>query len=255
MWKTMLLMGCMVSCSHLRAQQTAPEFEVATIKPVDPAIVTGHYIWMEGNTRFIAKNCTLRMLIAAAYDLNPRMISGGPGWISSDIFVVQAITPGEERPDRELQMVMLRKLLRERFHLTFHRQEKEVAIYELTLAKDGPKLKETETPEDQPKLASVVYEGQMVMPARNASMSDLAATMQRAILDRPVVDRTGLPGRFDFELEWTPDDTQFDGAVRLPENAPPLATALQKELGLQLKPAKGKVDTLVIDAAEKPTDD
>jgi uncharacterized protein (TIGR03435 family) len=245
------------------AQTTAPRpkfetFEVATIKPMDPNAKAGRYITMQGNNHFIEKAYTLKLLIAAAYDLNPRTISGGPGWIESDHYDIVAVTPGEIRPTHDEQMSMLRSLLADRFKLTFHREEKVFSIYELAVAKNGPKLKPSTAPaDDPPALISTVYPQRIVMPARNATMSDFARLMQRAILDRPVVDKTGLTGRYDFDLEWAPDETQFGGEVpaAAPEApSPPLFTAIQEQLGLRLEATKGPVAALVVDKAERPSE-
>ncbi len=233
--------------------EPAPAFEVATIKPVDPGPKSGRFIRMEGNNRFQAKNYTVKLLIAAAYDLNSRAIFGGPGWVETDKFDIQALTPGDTLPDHDAQMLMLRALLAERFHLTFHRQAKEFSIYEITVAKDGPKLKETTVPTEDTKVLSTVYQDRVVMPARNASVSDLARVLQRAIVDRPVVDSTGLTGHYDFNLVWAPDETQFDGAISVPEtDSPPLLKAMEEQLGLQMKATRGPVQAMVIDGVEKP---
>jgi uncharacterized protein (TIGR03435 family) len=251
-----------ISASGVLGQSTTPRpkfdsFEVATIKPVDPDAKAGRYILMQGNNRFVEKAYTLKLLIAAAYDLNPRTISGGPGWIESDHYDILAVTPGEVRPSHDEQMSMLRNLLADRFKLTFHREQKVFSIYELTVAKSGPKLKpSTAAPDDPPALISTVYPQRIVMPARNATMSDLARLMQRAILDRPVVDKTGLSGRYDFDLEWAPDETQFGGEVPVaPADAPspPLFSAIQQQLGLRLEATRGPVAALVVDKAERPS--
>jgi uncharacterized protein (TIGR03435 family) len=261
MWKWFLTPVVLLHTLGVSAQtpanpaSAAPSFEVATIKPVDPGPQAGRFIRMEGNNRFQAKNYTLKLLIAAAYDLNPREITGGPGWVETDKFDVQAVTPGEERPSHDAQMLMLREMLTDRFHLTFHRQPKDFSIYEITVAKDGPKMKETSVPTEETKTLSTVYMDRVVMPARNASVSDLARVMQRAIVDRPVVDSTGLTGHYDFNLVWAPDETQFEGDISVPEtDAPPLLKAMEEQLGLQMKATKGPVETMVIDGAEKPTE-
>jgi uncharacterized protein (TIGR03435 family) len=232
-------------------------FEVATIKPVDPDAKAGRYIIMQGTNRFVEKAYSLKLLIAAAYDLNPRTISGGPGWIESDHYDIVAVTPGEVRPTHDEQMSMLRSLLTDRFKLTFHREEKVFSIYELEVAKNGPKLKvSTAPPDDPPALISTVYPQRIVMPARNVTMSDLARLMQRAILDRPVVDKTGLTGRYDFDLEWAPDETQFGGEVPpapAEAQAAPLFSAIQQQLGLRLEATRGPIQALVVDKAERPS--
>ena len=108
------------------AQAPAPRpkfdaFDVATIKPVDTDAKAGRYIIMKGNNRFIGKNYTLKLLIAAAWDLNPKAISGGPAWIDFAHFDIEAVTPGDLRPNHAEQMSMLRALLSDRFQITFHR--------------------------------------------------------------------------------------------------------------------------------------
>lgn len=253
-----------LSAAFVSAQTTASRpkfdtFEVATIKPIEHNPQGGRYFRMESNNRFVARDYTLKLLIAAAYDLNPRTISGGPDWIDSEHYNIDALTPGDTKPVRTEQMAMLRSLLAERFHLAFHREQKEFSIYELTVASHGPKLKpSTMKPDDPPALIATVYPpSKIVLPARNATIGELATMMQRAMLDRPVVDKTGLTGRYDFDLEWAPDETQFGGEVPRASNdapSPPLFTALQEQLGLKITATHGQVSALVVDNAEKPTD-
>lgn len=234
------------------------DFEVATIKPVESKAQTSRFIALQGLNRFVAKNYTLKLLIAAAYNLNPKAISGGPEWIDSAHYDLLALSPGNVRPTHDEQMAMLRSLLTDRFGLTFHREPKEFSIYALEVAKGGPKLKATVQSLDQPPVVGpgVVYPQRIVLPARNATMEDFVSLLQRAIVDRPVVDSTGLSGRYDFDLEWAPDETQFGGEVpAAPSDAssPPLFQALQEELGLRLEPRKGLASAFVIDDATKPT--
>jgi uncharacterized protein (TIGR03435 family) len=96
---------------------------------------------MQSAHRFYVKNYSLKSLVGAAYNLTPRAISGGPAWAGSDHYDILAGTPGEVQPTLDEQMSMLRKLLGDRFKLTFHREQKEFSIYALTVAKNGPKLK------------------------------------------------------------------------------------------------------------------
>jgi uncharacterized protein (TIGR03435 family) len=232
-------------------------FEVATIKPVDPDEKAARYITMQGNHRFVEKNYTLKLLIAAAYDLNPKTISGGPSWISSDHYDILAATPGEVRPSRDEQMSMLRNLLSDRFKLTFHREQKEFSLYELNVAKGGPKLKpSTQPPDDPAYLISTVYPQRLLLPARNATMAEFASLLQRAVLDRPVVDKTGLTGKYDFDLDWAPDSSQFGGEIpqaSADAPSPPFFTAVQQQLGLKLEATKGPIAALIVDTVERPT--
>jgi uncharacterized protein (TIGR03435 family) len=252
-----------LSTSGIVAQSPATRpkfdaFEVATIKPVDHDPKGGRYITMQGTNRFIGKDYTLKLMIAAAYNLNSREISGGPEWVESDHYDIVAVTPGEVRPTRDEQMAMLRNLLADRFKLAFHREQKEFSIYELEVAKGGPKLKpSTAAPDEPAQLISTVYPQRMVLPARNATMSDLASLMQRAMLDRPVVDKTGLTGRYNFDLEWAPDETQFGGEVPTASadaSSAPLFSAIQQQLGLKLEATRGPVEALVVDNAERPSE-
>jgi uncharacterized protein (TIGR03435 family) len=199
--------------ARAKAPATRPAFdafEVATIKPTPADFQGGRFIRMQSAHEFAAKNFTLMALVAAAYNLNPQAISGGPDWADSDCYDIVAAAPNEARPNLDEQMSMLRKLLTDRFKLTFHREQKELSIYVLTVAKSGPKLKESTTPADEaPVLVNRMFHGRALLPARNATMVQLASILQRAVLDRPVMDKTGLSGRYDFDLEWTPDETQF----------------------------------------------
>ena len=245
----------------LFAQAPAPSaaFEVATIKPVSPDAKAGRFIIMQGTNRFVAKNYTLKLMIAAAYDLSPKVISGGPGWMEADHYDILAVTPGSDRPAHDEQMAMLRNLLAERFKLGFHREPKEFSIYVLETAKGGPKLKESTAPASDPaQLISTVYPQHIHLPARNATMGDFASLLQRALLDRPVVDKTGLTGRYDFDLEWAPDETQFGGEIPVaPSDAPspPFFTAIEQQVGLRIEATRGVVQALVVDRAERPTPD
>jgi uncharacterized protein (TIGR03435 family) len=244
------------------APQTAPRpafdaFEVATVKPVEFDSKGGRYIKMDGTHRFVEKAYTLKLLIAAAYDLNPRTVLGGPGWMDSDHYDIAAVTPGDVQPNHAEQMKMLRSLLAERFKLTFHREQKEFSSYVLEAGKGGPKLKASTLPPDaEVKLISTVYPQRILLPARNATMGDFVSLLQRAVLDRPVVDRTGLTSRYDFDLEWAPDGTQFGGeipAAPADAAAPPLFTAMQEQLGLRLYATKAPVSALVVDTVERPS--
>jgi uncharacterized protein (TIGR03435 family) len=236
------------------------EFEVASVKPSDPDL-RGRWIRMVSTNELEAKGHTLKTLIAAAYNLSPRAISGGPAWADSDRYDILARTPGAVRPNLDEQMAMLRKLLSDRFRLTFHREPKEMRVYALTVGKGGPKLKESTTPidatpEGPPLLAFTLSPAVVRMPARNATMAELASVMQRAALADPVLDKTGLTARYDFDFEFAPDETLFGGVLgKGPEDSakPGLFAALQQQLGLRLEATRGMVDAVVIDRAGHPS--
>jgi uncharacterized protein (TIGR03435 family) len=250
-----------VSSAAAPPQSPAPRprfdaFEAATIKPVDPGPKSGRYIVMQDADTFLAKNYTLELLIAAAYELNSHMILSVPSWAESAHFDIVARTPGEVRPTREEQMQMLRSLLADRFKFTFHRQKEVMSIYELGVDKGGPKMKPSvEAADAAPAVISTVYPDHITMPARNVTVGDFVSVLQRAILDRPVVDKTGLTGRYDFDLTWAPDASQFGGEIPAPEDAssPTFFTAIREQLGLRLEATRGPVEVFVVDNAERPS--
>jgi uncharacterized protein (TIGR03435 family) len=255
----LLLAGSGIFAQSPAQGATSTTFDVATIKPVQPDAKAGRYITMQGTNRFVAKDYTLKLLIAAAYSLSPKTISGGAGWVDTDHYDILALTPGGTRPTQPEQMAMLRALLTDRFKLNFHRQDREFSIYVLEVAKGGPKLKEsTAEASDPTQLISTVYPDHMHLPAKNATMGDFAALLQRALLDRPVVDKTGLTGRYDFDLDWAQDETQFGGQVPVASadaEEPPFFTAIEQQLGLRIDATRGMVPAFVIDGVERPTAD
>jgi uncharacterized protein (TIGR03435 family) len=238
------------------AADANPVFEVATIKPSKPD-TPGKGFGVR-NREFSTLNTSLSDLITFAYKLHARQIAGGPAWIESDRYDLSAKPDGEGQPNELQWRTMVQKLLADRFQLAFHREKKELSVYAIVVGKTGPKL--TKSTGDPNGLPALFFRGLGVLPARNATMGDFAGVMQTAVLDRPVVDQTGLSGRFDFELKWTPDEFQFAGlGVKVPPptdnaDAPPdLFTAIQQQLGLRLESTKAPVDVLVIDRVEKPS--
>jgi uncharacterized protein (TIGR03435 family) len=241
--------------------QAGPEasrsFDVASVKPSIPGDRSGRFITMQGAHQFVAKNHTLKTLVMAAYNVPAPGVVGGPAWLDVDRYDITAATPSENRPTLDMQMSMLRTLLADRFLFAFHREQRQAPVYELSVARGGPTLKETATPsETQPVLVNRRSPGRVQLPARNATMAQFASMLQRSVLDRHVLDKTGLSGRYDFDLEWTPDETQFGGVLPpapATENAKPdLFAALQQQLGLRLQASNGLVDVIVIDRAERP---
>jgi len=248
------------------AQTSSPPafeaFEVATIKPTPPDWTKGRYIRMLSAHQLEAKNHALKTLLAAAYNLSPQAIFGVPEWGDAEHYDILAKTPGEVRPNLDEQMTMMRRLLTDRFGLVFHREWKEMPVYALTVAKGGPKLKETAitpeaSPEGPPALAFVIAPDRVSLPARSATIGEFASVLQRAAMNRPVIDQTGITGRYDFDLDWLPDDTQFGGLGLKPNPdapKPDLWAALQQQLGLKLEATKGQVETLVVDRYKPPSE-
>jgi uncharacterized protein (TIGR03435 family) len=236
-----------------------PVFEVATIKPTNPD-AQGQGLTIQGR-RMVTRNTSLSFLITFAYGLHARQVTGGPAWMESEKYDITAEPDIEGQPsDRQLKM-MIQKLLADRFKLTFHHEKKELSAYTIVTAKSGPKLTKSEA--DPNGLPGLGFRGLGQFAARNATIADFAGLMQTVVLDRPVVDQTGITGRYDFTLTWTPDESQFGGrgargpapAVADDAAAPPdLFTAIVQQLGLKLDGVKTPVDVLVIDHVEKPSE-
>jgi uncharacterized protein (TIGR03435 family) len=234
-----------------------PGFEVATIKPTRPD-TQGRLYGMKGR-QFMTINTSVANLITFAYGMHSRQIVNGAPWTNDDHFDIMGTPDVEGAPSARHMRSMVQKLLADRFKLTFHYEKQELPVYALTVARNGPKL--TKSAGDPNGLPSLLFRGLGLLPAQNASMTDFANVMQSAVLDRPVVDRTGLAGKYDFVLNWTPDDSQVRsmGAVvpPPPDNAkvPGLFTAIEEQLGLRFESTRAPVQVLVIDRVEKPTPD
>jgi len=234
-----------------------PSFEVATVKPSDPSRL-GKSFLVRGR-EFTTTNTTLTELITFAYDLHPRQVTGGPAWMESQKFDVMGKPDIDGTPNVKQLKSMMRKMLADRFQLAFHHDKKELSVYALTVSKNGSKLVKSEA--DPNGLPGLFFTGRMALSVRNAALSDFTSLMQSTVLDRPVVDQTGINGKFDFTLKWTPDETQFGGQIPGPPpqtdaaDAPPnLFDAIQQQLGLKFEPVKAPVDVLVIDKVEKPSE-
>lgn len=230
-------------------------FEVATIKPSKPG-APGKAFRMNGR-QFSTLNTSVVDIMTFAYGIHPKQIIGAPDWSESDRWDIQAEPEPEGAPSGAQLRTMMQKLLADRYQLKFHRDKKELSVYAITVAKGGPKLTKSEG--DPNGLPALFFRGLGQLPARNATMADLAGIMQGAVLDRPVVDQTGIAGRWDFTLNWTPDQFQFTSmGVKIPPppddaQAPDLFTAFQQQLGLKLETAKAPAEVFVIDKVEKPS--
>lgn len=228
----------------------AQSFDVVSIKPTPPSVRSIAIETTPG--RFLAKGATLSFLIQYGYGLQAFEITGGPSWIESDRFEIEGKFDGEDTPTRMIPM--LRGVLADRFKLKFHRESRQLPVYELVVAKSGPKLQAPgpKTMGREPKFAPSA--GRLV--ASNQTMPALATVLTRT-LSRRVLDKTGLKDHYDFVLQWTPDENQTPplrpSATATDPNGPSIFTALQEQLGLRLESSRGPVEVLVIDHVEKPS--
>jgi len=241
------------------AANADPGFDVATIKPSEPGKQGKGFGFRAGH--FVTFNTNMNDLIAFAYGLHAKQIVDAPAWFGTDLFDIEAKPDTEGRPNLKQMGLMVQKLLTERFQLKFHKDKRELNVYSITVAPGGPKMTKTTSAPADPQGFGFRALGDLIV--RNMDMKDFASWMQSGVMDRPVVDQTGLTDRYDFPLKWTPDDSQFvqfRGAVTTPPptaedpNAPPsLYTAVTEQLGLKIAPAKLPDDVIVIDHAEKPS--
>jgi uncharacterized protein (TIGR03435 family) len=236
-----------------------PEFAVATIKPSDPAAQRGGY-GIRGQ-EVSAINVTVNWMIKLGYNVHAHQISGGPAWLDSDRYdtVGRSDTPGQ--PNRDQMKLMFRKLLVDRFQLRFHIEKKELPVYAMVVARTGLKIAVSNgDPNDFPGIGFGREPGVISLTGRNTGLNGVVNGLQSNILDRPVVDQTGLTGRYDLLLRFTPDPDQMASFGGVPPantadlDAPPdIFAAFEQQLGLKLQPTKALVDVMVIDRIERPS--
>jgi uncharacterized protein (TIGR03435 family) len=234
-------------------KDASPAFEVATIKPSDPANSSSGF--QIRGIHVHAQRENLRALIMFAYGVHPRQVLNPPAWADSDYFDVDGPPDEPGEPSLDQMRTMYRKLLADRFQLSCHTDKKELSVYVLAVGKNGHKLARSE--QGLSDFPDQTMHGRGNLTERNATMAEFAGMLQSAIVDRPVLDQTKLEGRFDFMLRWTPDPSQFSGRANPSDdpNAPPdLFAAMQEQLGLKLEATKALADVLVIDKVEKPSE-
>jgi bla regulator protein blaR1 len=256
-----------------KAQPAQPEkaFDVASIKPNAGGGGRGNLGARPGG-RFQVDNQTVRGLIQMAYNLRDFQISGGPPWIKSERYDIEAKAEGD--PSRQqIEGPMLQALLKDRFQLKLHRETRELPVFGLVAAKGGPRLKPTKLEGD----CAALYEKAKCADIRKGpSMLDVTAIriedfieVLSSILGRVVINRTGFQGMFDAHLEFAPDDTAFAGSLgsvrasgggrdgrgggAVTSDRPPISTALQEQLGLRLESTKGPVEVVVVDSVDRPS--
>jgi uncharacterized protein (TIGR03435 family) len=248
----------LVSGQASDAAAARPSFAVASVKPTDLSL--GQQIDMRalpGGT-VTATAVTLKFLITVAYGVQNVQISGGPGWVDTAKFDLLAKPADGVKPQI---LPMLQSLLEDRFKLVVQRETRELSVYELKLAKAGgplgPNLKESSAgacPVDSPAVGTIPCGGFVLDRGRLAGNKDQLSALTKplsGIVDRPVVDKTGLTRRFDLILEWSPD---MGGAANSNSGLPSIFTALQEQLGLKLEAAKEPTEMLIIERAEKPSE-
>jgi uncharacterized protein (TIGR03435 family) len=259
------------------------EYEVVSIKPVAPGQDPSGFGASYSPEGLDAKGVRMWWLLQSAYGVQRQEVSQAPKWFDSDRFIVEAkvgdTTANEIQKLNPSQLNlarqhMLQALLADRFKLALHRETKDLPAYFLVIAKNGPKLQEAKPdyigPNDMPDLAGnraidrvfITKGGQFTGQA--VSMKTLVDELSREV-GRPVLDQTGLTGKYDFTFKFARDDLRLQAsqggaasdqtalAVSDPSGGPTLFTALQQYLGLKLESGKGPVEIIVIDHVERPS--
>ena len=229
------------------AADAHPSFEVATVKLHDPN--SGHQGFDAKGERVTARDQSVASMMMFAYGIHPTQIVGAPDWVKNAQYDIEGKTNTAGEPNLSQQQEMLQKLLADRFDLKFHRDKRALPVYAIRIAKGGPKLTPAAHPDAQPDQDGSGHGTEADLGFTSFSMPDLAMGLQFFVHDRPVIDQTGLTGRYDFKLRYT-----YDEAHATDPDAPPgLFTAIQEQLGLKLEPVKAPVDVFVIDHVERPS--
>lgn len=240
---------CALIVAFVLPAYTAAVFDTASVKP-SPSGLRGYSIRPVAD-RLSAQNVTLKMLIGEAYHVYDFQISGGIKWLDSDRYDVEAKAGGGAIPTRAQLREMLRNLLAERFGLVVRQEEREMAALILEPAKSGPKIQPAKEPDSTPIFR--VFQRRQITAA-NAPLDYLTEALN-VLLGKPVLDRTGLTGTFDYKLEWAPDEVQVqsqEAPAQTDGSMPSLSAALQQQLGLKLVAQRAPVETIVVERAEKP---
>jgi uncharacterized protein (TIGR03435 family) len=254
---------CALVAAPLFAQAPAAvppdlRFEVASLKPSLPGARTSGIRPAEGGMRYVASNVPVKGMIMVAYRVRPDQIVGGSSWLDSERYDMEAKAERPSTPD-ELH-TMLMNMLVDRMQLKFHREQRDLPRYILTVSKDGPKMTPHQAQTAHDPWADLTMEKFLHLKLTvTAAPIEYAAFQLAQQVDRPVVDMTGLKGGYDFTLSFTanlppgfPDGGKINGED--PDTSgPTIFQAVKQQLGLELKPDKGPVDVIVIDHVEKPS--
>jgi uncharacterized protein (TIGR03435 family) len=224
-----------------------PDWEVAVVKPSDPNDTAGQHMRIRGRHIFFL-DTTLEQFLLLGYGIQSSQLAGEPSWAKTQKWDVDGVPDVDGTPSWDQTKTLMRKILAERFGLQLHHEQRELPVFALMPAKSGPKLTPNTTdPNGWMDQQNSESNGRHIENLKDASMADLVLILQFQV-DRPVVDQTGLKGRYDFMLQWTKDDSQ----TSTPDAPPGLFTALQDQIGLKLERTKAPADMLVIDKVQRP---
>ncbi len=229
------------------ASDAHPSFAVATVKPHDPN--SRRQGWNVSGNRLIIENQTVTSMMMYAFSIDPHQVAAEPDWADHAAFDVEGIADTLGQPNLRQQQEMIQKLLADRFQLKFHREQRELPIYLVRIAKGGPKLTPAANPRREHGQKARDQGAETTVYFTSATIADFVLDMQ-FFLDRPLVDQTGLTGQYDITLRYSHDEAH-DAA---PDAPPGLFTAIEEQLGLKLEATKAPTDVLVIEHVERPSE-
>jgi uncharacterized protein (TIGR03435 family) len=250
---------CVALAAAVAGAQAPIKFDVVSVKPAEPRGWRSNFT----PTGYIAQACTLRWILMqdafAIYDA--KRIYGGPSWLDTDRFTIEArVADADANAFNQLttdqRRQMLRAVLEDRFHLVFHHETKEFPAYDLTVAKAGLKMSTSKPDEiniapDGTIRAHVTASKPGVFEVQATTMELLAQTLSRdPDIGRIVIDKTGLTGRYNYALHFTPENTRADSPIA---GGPNVFTALEEQLGVKLVPSKASIEVTIIDTADHPS--
>ena len=231
----------------MMAKDADPDWEVVTVRQSDPN--ARDFTFNVKGRHVIVGNRTVETMMRFAYGVQPSQIVGGPDWIRTERFDADGFANVEGQPNLKQFRSMLVKLLTERFGLVTHVEQRELSAYALTVVKGGPKMEKSKgDPDGLPNDNDGQNGGVQSVRMENTAMGEFVLDLM-FYTDRPVVDRTGLSGRWDLMLRWTADEQKAPTDGTAP---PSLFTAIQEQMGLKLEAVKAPIDVLVIDKVERP---
>jgi len=238
------------------AADADPAFEVAVIKPSNPDGAGPNAGVRDSNVSL--RNLTLAEMVRQIYDVHPNQVIGLPAWASSQKYDIAGKPDVEGQPSADQVKGMVRKLMADRFHLTFHKEQRELPVFTLNLGKGGAKISRNKESNDT---SGVIFRAPGSVLLNNLTMDEFSKMLQSNAVDRPVVNQTGLQGKYTFSLVWTPDgavvaipNTNSLAPIDKADVPPDVFGAVQQQLGLKLEATKLRVDVMVIDKVEKPTE-
>jgi uncharacterized protein (TIGR03435 family) len=231
------------------AMDASPDFLVAAIKPSDPNTTRQGWSFESDGHHITCFNATLSDIVAMAYGIHSKQVVSAPEWFTKDRFDISGTPDQPGVPSAKQVQHMYQNLLANRFHLVVHHETRQMPIYAITVAKGGPILTPADPKETRSNAGSSGGSGFRILKFTNISMADLALNLN-FYEDRPVIDQTSLPGRYNFTLKWT-----YDISMENESGMPPsLFTAVKEQIGLRMDAVKGPAEVLVVDQIEHPSE-